>query len=394
MKKSFFFLAFLATQSLLLAQGMEFHQGTWAEVQADAKAQNKPIFVDAYATWCGPCKIMAATVFTDEKVGEYMNKNYINYKLDVEKGEGIAFSEKYSVKLLPTLYYFAPNGEVSHKVVGGSNVTNFLAGSESALKPESQLYTQKAKYDKGQRDKDFVATYLTLLLEASEEDEMSRVLVSYWAMLSEEEKLNETTANLIFAAVRDPKSPIFKYFMDHKADYEKAYTAETVSFYLNKVFKEAAEEATASDKIKNPKKDLKAVAKELYFILPADKAYIDSKVAYIYYSQLESDSKAAHKAYHNYFSKYEKRWDILNLVAWQVVEEQDKKQYKNALTWINRSVGIEKNYYNMDTKAWLLHLSGKDKAALSTAKEAVELAKANGEDPEATLELIKEIEAK
>jgi thiol-disulfide isomerase/thioredoxin len=394
MKQGFLFLAFLATQSLLLAQGMTFHQGTWAEVQADAKAQNKPIFVDAYATWCGPCKNMSANVFPDTKVGEFMNKNYINYKLDVEKGEGIAFAEKYSVKLLPTLYYFNPSGELSHKVVGGLNTDNFISSSESALKPENQLYAQKAKYDKGQRDKAFVFSYLAMLIDASEQEESASVMQVYWALLDEKEKVSVETTNLLFSVVRDHKSTIFKYFIEHKADYLKTNNEELINSYLNMVFNDAATVATAGDVTKNLKKELKALAKELYYILPDKKDYVEAKIEYIYYAQREDASKAAQKAYHRYFSKFESRWDRLNGAAWQVVESQDKQQYKNALAWINRSVSMDKNYYNMDTKAWLLHLMGNNKAAMATAKEAVELAKAAGEDPAATLELISEIEAK
>lgn len=394
MKQGFLFLAFLASQSLLLAQGMTFHQGTWAEVQAEAKAQNKPIFVDAYATWCGPCKTMAATVFTDTKVGEFMNKNYINYKLDVEKGEGIDFAEKYSVKLLPTLYYFAPNGDLSHKVVGGLNTDNFITASEDALKPENQLYTQKAKYDKGERDKAFVFSYLAMLIDASEQVEAELVMQTYWTLLDEKEKVSAETTNLLFSVVRDHKSSIFKYFIEHKADYLKTNDEELINSYLNMVFNDAATVATAGDVTKNLKKELKALAKELYYILPDKKDYVEAKIEYIYYAQREDNSKAARKAYHKYFSKFERRWDRLNGAAWQVVELQDKQQYKNALAWINRSVSMNKNYYNMDTKAWLLHLMGNNKAAMLAAKEAVALAKAAGEDPAATLELINEIEAK
>ena len=69
----------------LKAQGIEFFKGTWEEALAEASAKEKLIFVDAYAVWCGPCKRMAKNVFTQDKVGEFFNKNFVNMKIDMEK---------------------------------------------------------------------------------------------------------------------------------------------------------------------------------------------------------------------------------------------------------------------------------------------------------------------
>ncbi len=40
------------------AQGIEFQKGLWQDVKDLAKAMNKPIFVDVYSDYCGPCKWM------------------------------------------------------------------------------------------------------------------------------------------------------------------------------------------------------------------------------------------------------------------------------------------------------------------------------------------------
>ena len=83
------FLFLAITQSLHAQKSsITFFDGSWSEALTKARTESKLIFVDAYTSWCGPCKLMSNKVFTDKKVGKFYNDNFINVKLDVEKGEG------------------------------------------------------------------------------------------------------------------------------------------------------------------------------------------------------------------------------------------------------------------------------------------------------------------
>lgn len=81
-----------------------------------AKAEKKPVFLDFYADWCAPCKVMEDGVFHDYDVAEFMNKNVINLKINIEKGRGAALKEKMYVSSLPTSLFLDPNGnEIARK---------------------------------------------------------------------------------------------------------------------------------------------------------------------------------------------------------------------------------------------------------------------------------------
>ena len=69
-------VVFFALIGFVAAQGIEFFHGTWVEALAEAKKQEKPIFVDAYTTWCGPCQMMSKNVFTHADVGAFFNENF------------------------------------------------------------------------------------------------------------------------------------------------------------------------------------------------------------------------------------------------------------------------------------------------------------------------------
>ena len=58
-------------------RSIKFVEKPWKELIAMAKQDNKMIFLDAFASWCGPCKWMAANMFTNDTVADYYNKTFI-----------------------------------------------------------------------------------------------------------------------------------------------------------------------------------------------------------------------------------------------------------------------------------------------------------------------------
>jgi thiol:disulfide interchange protein len=114
--------------------GIQFHKGTWSEALALAKKENKLVFLDISASWCGPCKKLKANTFTDAEVGKYYNSTFINVELDGEKGEGINLARKYGVRGYPTLLFINPNGEIVQGTAGYHNAKQFLELGQSITK--------------------------------------------------------------------------------------------------------------------------------------------------------------------------------------------------------------------------------------------------------------------
>ncbi|WP_394996129.1 thioredoxin family protein [Emticicia sp.] len=118
------------------ATGIKFTETSWKEIVKKAKAEKKLIFMDAYTTWCGPCKMLQSRVFPDKALGAFFNENFINAAIDMETDEGVRLSSIYEVQGYPSLFFIDPNtGKVVKMFLGYTEIEPLLsAGKKLAIK--------------------------------------------------------------------------------------------------------------------------------------------------------------------------------------------------------------------------------------------------------------------
>jgi|GEM_PF-2467338 len=98
---------------------------SWSDVLARAKAENRHVFVDFYATWCGPCKRLDKITYRNARVKEFLNST-VPVKYDAEKGVGLELARKYRVAAYPTLIVIAPDGKEVDRSLGYLEPEEFL----------------------------------------------------------------------------------------------------------------------------------------------------------------------------------------------------------------------------------------------------------------------------
>lgn len=116
-----------------LPDGIQFHKSTFQQALSLAKTSDKPLFMDVYATWCGPCKMLKTTTFADSQLGEYMNNNFVNIAIDGEKEEGPEIIQKFNIRGFPTLLIINPDGITISRATGYKSVKELKLFAEKTL---------------------------------------------------------------------------------------------------------------------------------------------------------------------------------------------------------------------------------------------------------------------
>lgn len=112
---------------------IKFIENSFSTALKKAKAEHKFIFVDAYATWCGPCKQLKNTTFKDSQTADFFNQNFVNLSIDMEKEEGKDLAAKWEVQEYPTLLILDYNGKLLFRSVGYLDAKQLSAFGKKAL---------------------------------------------------------------------------------------------------------------------------------------------------------------------------------------------------------------------------------------------------------------------
>lgn len=205
-------------------KGMLFEKSDWAGILAKAKKEKKYIFLDAYASWCGPCKWMSKEIFPQEKVGEFMNARFVHAKIDMEKGEGIALAQQYQVGSYPTYLFFNPDGELVHRGLGSMPAEDFIALCSNALDSSKQYMTLRKQYLGGQRDSAFLRQF-TYVASDAQDTLTQEILKAY--LITQHQSLNETTIPLIHYVTGSIEDPGFSLMVQYPEKFEAVLGKET-----------------------------------------------------------------------------------------------------------------------------------------------------------------------
>ncbi|KPH15196.1 thioredoxin family protein [Chryseobacterium sp. ERMR1:04] len=371
--------------ALAMAQGIKFEDSNFTAILAKAKKENKLVFVDAYASWCGPCKLMVKNIFPLQSVGDYYNAHFVNAKIDMEKGEGVGLAKKYNVKVFPTYLFIDGNGEEVHRTIGYVEEKDFIQFAKDAGDPTKRLVALKQQFENGEKDPEFLKNLAGLTLYTDAEF-TGKVLDRYF---KSKPSLDQEDVEMLLAGTQSTESPLYKIFQAKKADILKVLPEDKYQMFdknikLTTILKKSynADAKTWNDAYFLTETQSFLSKEEAEKILKRAKSNRALKN-----KDIPTYEKLSLELYKDYSAANS---DELNAIAWNFFENvNNKASLEKAVAWAQESVKKKESYANTDTLANLYNKIGDKKNAKIWAEKAVELAKSSGQDFSDTEKLLK-----
>ncbi len=180
-------------------RGIQWTEGlSWEEVKTKAKQENKYIFLDIYATWCGPCKLMDKEVYPNDTLGDYFNQRFIAVKVQTDQtaadGEQVknwykdaeVISKQYQLEAYPSFIFLNPQGAIVEKQSGYKPVKEMITLAQSATQP-GKVYNDPyatfeslaADYKKGIKKMDLMPYLIQTAFQLGENELFKQAIKEY-----------------------------------------------------------------------------------------------------------------------------------------------------------------------------------------------------------------------
>ncbi len=369
-------------------QGIQFYPGTFEQAIAQARQDNKPVFLDAYTTWCVPCQRMDRQVFTDPEVGRFYNDNYISVKMDMDKPEAKKIIQAYGVKYFPTFLYFDTNGEALHKISGECDAFTLKQHGEEAMDAQKQYFTLMKAHESGNASTEQLHNLARSMINSGHFQYEDMTAISNAYLATQSDLTSPKNMDYIMLTAYEQESTAFQSMVKNKDLYLDIYgdnrfieKLRNVTQYSINVAAALKDEAMMNDILKFNRDNI-----------PTFAGFINSRLKASYYEQTEEWDKYAPAA-GAFLETYGKRDpDIINQIAWNFYEKvDDADQLTKALNWIERAIGMKEDYFFLDTKAALLFKLGEKEKALKVCAESIKIAEKWGDEPKLTMELMRKM---
>lgn len=389
MKKLFSIFLFSLSLVLFSQETINFQDLPFKDLLAKAKKENKLIFMDAYAAWCGPCKLMEKNIFPKKEVRDYFNANYINAHYDMEKGEGPEIAAKYGIRSYPSFLFLNGDGEVVLKSLGYMNEEAFLAFGKEAGQSKLTSGSYKDAFEKGEKNPEQLLNMMRL--NADTDYEFAKKVSERYFEIKKNQPLTKDEVGLLLYFLKSPSDKNYSIFTARKKEIETLMSPEIFKEFdsnikVSKVMEESFDQKTG---VINDEHFLKN-AVPLIGKTEAETALNRMKV--IVYPNTGNFIEYEKAALEYYKDSANFNQDELLKAAYIFSQNvSNPSSLKKALEWAEKSVMQSENMENTFILASIYAKTGNNENARTFAEISKNIAEATGQDATMPKQLLQKL---
>jgi len=392
------------------------HSLTWSQVRDKANAEGKYLFVDLYATWCGPCKIMDTEVYSNDSVSDKVNTRCLSIKIQMDSTShdddyvrswyAVAkeMRSTYHIVGYPSFLFFTPDGKLILKEIGYKSSPDFINMLNKAIDPKRiEYYKELERYEIGVKELPKLGELAFFTKTVAQEEAYANIIardfiVNYLNKISDSDVIRRNILLLLdeFYNCVSSQDKLFTLCYNEQAVIDSCRGSKGWAVFQVRrlISREEIEEKVLKDgkatsinpswsqivsniEIKYPKID----AKQLVLEYKID-YYRFSALDWKMWAQCVNDKIQLYPPRKNGTSKWGSGLDIfgsVNLPAWDAFQNcNDKSVLAIALKWSELSIKLEEpnpNIQYLDTRANLLYKLGRINEAIRQEQKAVKTAK-------------------
>ena len=389
MKKLFFLVLITFSMTVFAQQSINFQNTSFKDILAKAKAEKKLVFLDAFASWCGPCKMMEKNIFTLCSVSEYYNANFINARFDMEKGEGQEIAMKYGVRSYPTFLFLNGDGEVVMKNYGYMGEKDFLTIAQEANQPKYRNSSNKELFEKGESNPEFLLNMMSLY--AQSDYELAKKASERYFKVKNNQPLTKDELGMLLYFIKSPSDPNYQIFVAKKQEIttlmsEDIYNQFDTNIKITKILENTLDQKTGT--INDDEFFKNAIP--LVGKTEAEIALNRMKVIIYPNSGKFAEYEKAALSYYQNAENFET--EELLKAAWIFSEHiTTPSSLKKAEEWAEKSVMKSETPENTYILAKIYSKTGKKDQAKSYAEISKSLANAQGKDAKLATQLLESL---
>ncbi len=206
----------------------------YEQALAESTRTGKPVFLDAYTTWCAPCRQMDGLVFATAEVEQLLTRRFVPVRMDMESAAGKRLAKRFGITAYPTFVVLDADGEL-HRGTGFMAAETLEAFAKTSLDPNRNYRGSLSRYREGQRTPELLMALEEMAAQANLPE---REVYAYEYMLTTGDWTSEAASLRLLQATQTTTTPLFDSLVARRGQLNRAYSIPVVDEKINRLVDE------------------------------------------------------------------------------------------------------------------------------------------------------------